>query len=90
MVVDESEIDKKHFFNILFGKITAPETTFVFSCEPLSKSADSDIVTREINDAIRCFGIPRDKFCPLLSDAARNMTTARNLLKKNCTRCFFM
>ena len=88
MVVDESEIDKKQFFNILVGKITAPETTFVFSCKPLSKSADSDIVTREIDDAARCLSIAWDKFCLLLSDAARYMATAGNLLKKLYPKLF--
>ena len=90
MVVDESEIDKKQFFNILVGKITAPETTFVFSCKPLSKSADTDIVTREIDDAVRCLSIARDKFCLLQSDAARYMTTAGNLLKKLHPKLFHL
>ena len=91
MVVDESEIDKKQFFNILVGKITAPETTYVFSCMSLSKSAGSDFVTREIDDAVRCLGIARDEFCLLLSGAARYMTTSGDLLKKYyCIRSFFM
>ena len=72
----------------MIGKITSPETTFVLSCKPLSTSADSDIVTREIDDAVRCLGIARDKFCLLLSDAARYMTTAGNLLKKLYPKLF--
>ena len=54
MVIGKSEIDKKQFLNILVGKITIPETTFVLSCKSLSKSTDSDIVTREIDDAVHC------------------------------------
>ena len=88
--VDESEIDKKQFFNILVGKLTTPETTFVFNCKPPSKSADSDIVTQEIDDAVRCLGIARDKFCLLQSDAARYMTTAGILLKKLYPKLFHM
>ena len=72
----------------MVGKIISPETTFVLSCKPLSKSADSDIVTREIDDAVHCLGIARDKFCLLLSDAARYMTTAGNLLKKIVPEAF--
>ena len=72
----------------MVGKITSPETTFVSSCKALSKSADSDIVTREIDDAVHCLGIARDKFCLLLSDAARYMTAAGNLLKKLYPKLF--
>ena len=71
MVVDESEMDKKQFLNILVGKITSPETTFVLSCKALSESADSDIVTKETDDAVHCLGIARDNFvccCQMLQD----------------------
>ena len=72
----------------MVGKITSPETTFVLSCKALSKSADSDIVTGEIDDAVHCLGIARDKFCLLLSDAARYMTAAGDLLKKLYSKLF--
>ncbi|CAK8688417.1 unnamed protein product [Clavelina lepadiformis] len=88
MVVDESEIDQRKFLNILVGKMTVPETTYIFTCKTLSKYADSDIVTREIDDAVHCLGIARHHFCLLMTDAATYMTAAGNLLKKLYPKLF--
>ena len=57
IVVDESNINGKEFLNILVGKLTAPEKTLLFKCNPLSQSVNSNIVTREIDDAVHSLGV---------------------------------
>ena len=82
MVVDESDINGKQFLNILVGRLTAPEKTLLFNCKTLSQSVDSNIVTREIDNAVHSLGVARENFCLLLANAARYMTAAGVLLKK--------
>ena len=86
MVVDESDINGKQLLNILVGKLTAPEKTLLFNCKTLSQSVHSNIVTREIDDAVYSLGVVRENFCLLLTDAARYMTAAGVLLKKNISQ----
>ena len=74
--------------NILVGKLTAPEKTLLFNCKTLSQSVDSNIVTREIDDAVHSLGVVRENFCLLSTDAARYMTAAGVLLKKLYPRLF--
>ena len=88
MVVDESDIKGKEFLNILVGKLTALEKTLLFNCETLSQSVNSNIVTREIDDAVYSLSVARKNFCLLLTDGARYMTTAGVLLKKLYPRLF--
>ena len=63
MVVDESDINNKEFLNILVGKLTAPEKTLLFNCKTLLQSVNSNIVTREIDDAVHSVGVVRENFC---------------------------
>ena len=88
MVVDESDLNEKQFLNILVGKLAAPEKTLLFNCKTLSQSVDSNIVTREIDDAVHSLAFARENFCLLLTDAARYMTAAGILLKKLYPRLF--
>ena len=88
MVVDESDINGKGFLNILVDKLTAPEKTLLFNCKILSQSVNSNIVTREIDDAVYSLGVARVNFCLLLTDGARYMTAAGVLLKKLYPRLF--
>ena len=62
MVVDESDLNEKQFLNILVGKLAAPEKTLLFNCKTLSQSVDSNIVTREIDDAVHSLGFARENF----------------------------
>ena len=49
---------------------------------------DSNIATREIDDAVHSLGVARENFCLLLTDAARYMTAAGVLFKKLYPRVF--
>ena len=64
------------FLNILVGKLTAPEKTLLFNYKSLLQSVNSNIVTREIDDAVHCLGVARENFHLLLTDGARYMTAA--------------
>ena len=88
MVVDESDTNGKEFLNILVGKFTAPEKTLLFHCKTLSQSVNSNIVTREIDNAVHSLGVVRENFCFLLTDGARYMTAAGVLLKNLYPRIF--
>ena len=88
MVVDESDINGEQLLNILVGKLTAPEKTLLFNCKTLLQSVDSNIVTREIDDAVHSLGVAPENFCLLLTDAARYMTAAGTLFKKLNPRLF--
>ena len=76
------------FLNILVGKLTAPEKTLLFNCKTLSQFVNSNIVTREIDDAVHSLGVARENFCLLLTDGARYTTAAGVLLKKLYPRLF--
>ena len=57
MVVDESNINGKQYLNISVGKFAAPGKTLVFNCKTFSRPMNSDIKTREIDDAFYSFGV---------------------------------
>ena len=86
MVVDESDNNGKGFLNILVGKLTTPKKTLLFNCKTLSQSVNSNIVTREIDNAVHSLGVARENFCLLLTDGARYMTAAGVLLKKTISQ----
>ena len=88
MVVDESVINGKQFLSILVDKLTAPEKALLFNCKTLLQSVDSNIVTREIDNAVYFLGVVRKNVCLLLTDTARYMTTAGVLSKKLYFRLF--
>ena len=45
------------FSNILVRKLTAPEKTLLFYYKTLSQSVNSNVVTPEIDNAIRFLGV---------------------------------
>ena len=49
---------------------------------------NSNIVTREIDDAVHSLGVAQENLCLLLADRARYMTAAGVLLKKLYPRLF--
>ena len=49
---------------------------------------NSDIITREIDDAVHSLGVAQESFCLLKTDAARYMTAGGGLLKKIYPRLF--
>ena len=88
MVMHEIDINRKLYLNILVGKLSALEKPLVFNWKTLSRSVNSDIITREIDNAVHSLGVARENFCMLLTDAARYMTVAGSLVKKLCPWLF--
>jgi len=81
LVVDESEVKGNRYVLVLIGSINAPSRTFVIDCVSLSQAPDSDSITRIIDDVVVKFGVERDEFALLITDAARYMTCAAATLK---------
>ena len=82
LVVDESDIGGKRFFNTLVGTIDNPEKTYLLDCRICNTNANHQYVVHLIDNLLREFAVEREDFCLLLSDAARYMTAAGNVLKE--------
>ena len=80
MVLDESEVSKDKYINVLVGDTTEPEKTYVIYCSVV-ETVNQHIVTAKIDDCIKRLYTPRDRFMLLLSDAASYMTASSVALK---------
>ncbi len=87
LVIDESEIEQKKYFNILVGDTAAPETTYVADCS-IVETVNQQIVATKIDDVLRKLDVERNNFVLLLSDAARYMTACTATLKLLYPRLF--
>ena len=81
LVVDESEINGIKYLNILIGILKEPINTYLIKCIVLNKSPNAQTIVHKIDDTLKEFGVERENFCLLLSDAARYMISAANSLK---------
>lgn len=81
IVIDESEISGKQYFNTLVGNIEEPDKIFLFDCRVCNTKSDHHYVVHLVDDVIKSLEIDRHSFVLLLSDAARYMTAAGSLLK---------
>jgi len=81
LIIDESEITGKKFFNTLIGSIDDPTKTFMVDCRVCEVSADCQYVVHLVDDVLKSLDVDRNDFALLLSDAARYMTAAGNVLK---------
>ena len=81
LIADESDIGGKKFMNIMIGTLDIPEEIFLADCIVLSKSPDSNTVASLIDDFIKNFGIQKENFALLISDAAPYMISASKGLK---------
>eukprot|EP00477_Mikrocytos_mackini_P001135 GAHX01001217.1.p1 GENE.GAHX01001217.1~~GAHX01001217.1.p1 ORF type:complete len:457 (-),score=48.95 GAHX01001217.1:118-1488(-) len=80
LIIDESSFRNRYIVNILMGSLHKPNDSFLVSSEVLSKPTNAGTITRLIDDAVIKFGIRRENFLLLLSDAAAyNMLAAINL-----------
>ena len=75
IVIDESEINGKKYFNILAGLIKAPLKNFLIDCTKLEfdQSMNSDLVLRFVSDALNKYDRGFDQLSLILSDSARYM-----------------
>lgn len=82
VVVDDSEVAGNKYMNVLVGDIANPSVSYIAECCAIEGSINRSVVVRVVDNVLRNFGIQRDDFALLLSDAARYMTAAGNTLKE--------
>ena len=87
LVVDKSEISGIKYLNVLVGLLDEPDKTYLTACKVLPKSPTAQSICQEIDDCVRFLDVTRNKFCLLLSDAARCMQAAGKTLKICTPNC---
>ena len=73
LMVDESEIDKKKFLNILAGNVEVPDKMYLLKCTEF-ESVNQVTESTKIDDLLRTLAAPRENFVLLLSNTAAYMT----------------
>ena len=84
--MDEAEVAKQKYINVLVGSLDTPNETFLVECLPLDSSScvNSSIILHTVDDVLRKLGTKRESFALLLTDAARYMSLAGKTLKELC------
>ena len=82
--MDEAEIAKQKYINVLVGSLDARNQTFPVDCHPLESSSNvnSNIILHTVDDILRQLEIKRQNFSLFLTDAARYMSLAGKTLKE--------
>ena len=82
--MDEAEIAKQKYINVLVGSLDAPNQTCLVDCHPLDSGSNvnSSIILHTVDDILRQLEIKRENFSLFLTDAARYMSLAVKTLKK--------
>ena len=83
-IVDEAEVAKQKYINVLVSSFNAPNQTFLVNCHPLysSSNVNSSIILHAVDDILQQLEIKRDNFSFFLPDAARYMSLAGKTLKE--------
>ena len=84
LIVDEAEIAKQKYINVLVGSLDAPNQTFLVDCHPLDSDSNdnSSMILHTVDDIMRQLEIKRENFSLFLTDAARYMSLAGKTLKE--------
>ena len=75
-IVDESTLSGTQYLNILVGSFETPHVSYLYDCQPLKCTPNSNIIAQAVDDAVRNLGINISFFCLLLSDAAKYIIAA--------------
>ena len=87
IVIDESEVDKTKFINVIVGDIDVPEKTYLIEC-CITETVNQSIICMKIDDILHKLDIARENFLLLLSDAASYVTACTATLKVLYLRLF--
>ena len=81
--MDEAEVAKQKYINVLVGSVDAPNQTFLVDCHALDSSSNvnSSIILHAVDDILRQLEIERDNFSLFLTDGARYMSLSGKTLK---------
>ena len=84
LIVDEAEVAKLKYINVLVGSLDAPKQTFVVDCHPLDSDSNvkSSIILHTVDNILRQLQIKRENFSLFLTDAAWYMSLAGKTLKE--------
>ena len=84
LIVEEAEVAKQKYINVLVGSLDAPNQTFLVDCHPLysGSNVNSSIILHTVNNILRQLEIKHENFLLFLSDAARYMSLAGKALKE--------
>jgi len=82
IVIDETDIYGKKYFNTLIGTVSNPDKTYLLDCRVQDGTVNHQYVVHLVDNLLRNFQVERHNFCLLLSDAARYMVSAGNVLKE--------
>ena len=82
--MDEAEIAKQKYINVLVGSLDTPNQTFLVDCHPLDSGSNvnNTIILHTVDDILRQLEIKRENFSLFLADAARYMSLAGKTLKE--------
>ena len=82
--MDEAEIAKQKYINVLVGSLDAPNQTFLVDCHPLDSDSNvnSNIILHTVDEILRQLEIKRENFSLFLTDAARCMSLAGKIVKE--------
>ncbi|KAF9761702.1 hypothetical protein NGRA_2449 [Nosema granulosis] len=92
LVVDESEIKKTRYFNILAGLITDSYKTYVLDVIGIydTLKLDGNLVCSYIDVCVERFEIKKENILLVNSDAATYMIKTSSLMKKTYTNMFYV
>ena len=73
MIVDDAEIAKHKYINVLVGSLNAPNQTFLLDCHPLysGSNVNKNIILHTADDMLPQFEIKRENFSLFLTNAAQ-------------------
>ena len=82
--MDEAEVAKRKYINVLVGSLDTPNDTFFIDCLLLESGSNvnSSIILHTVDDILRQLETKRENFALLLTDAARYMFLAGKTLKE--------
>ena len=82
--MDEVEVAKRKYINVLVGSLDTPNDTFLIDCLPLESgnNVNSSIILHTVDDILQQLETRRENFALLLTDAARYMSLAGKTLKE--------
>ena len=82
--MDEAEVAKLKYINVLLGSLYALNQTFLVDCHPpySGSNVNSSIILHTVDDILQQLEIERKNFLLFLTDAARYMSLAGKTLKE--------
>ena len=83
LIVDEAEVAKQKYINMLVGSLDAPNQTLLVDCHPLDSGSNvnNSIILHTEDHILRQLEIKRENFLLFLTVAARYMSLAGKALK---------